>query len=93
MPMNDADVLNLNLAAGIKLLTGMLGLTVALLPAADREIVLAALAALEADNASHLLLGEPSADAASFQAAKALETFIKRFAAEIETRRVEPEPA
>jgi hypothetical protein len=48
--MTDLETLVVEMAAGLKLLTGMLGLTVALLPEADRVIVLKALVALQTES-------------------------------------------
>ena len=82
--MTDTESLVTELAAGLRLVTGMLGLTVALLPPDDRALVLKALAALESENspkgeADHQGLATRS----SAEAAKALSTLIEKFAGEI----------
>ncbi len=78
------EALLADLGAGVKLLTGMLGLTVALLPAADRAFVVNALAALQDDG------GRESAGLAahaSAEAARALMVLIERFAVEVAAAR------
>ena len=82
--MTDTESLVTELAAGLKLVTGMLGLTVALLPEADRALVLKALAALEAENGPKSSADHPSlATRSSAEAAKALSVLIEKFASEI----------
>ncbi len=88
--MDELETLVVEMAAGVKLLTGMLGLTVALLPDADRAIVLKALAALqtEASPPEDTDRSKITAQSAS-EAGKALTTMIERFAAEIAATRNE----
>ena len=82
--MTDAESLVTELAAGLKLVTGMLGLTVALLPEADRALVLKALAALETENGPKSATDHPSlATRSSADAAKTLSMLIEKFASEI----------
>ncbi len=86
--MNDLETLVIEVAAGVKLMTGILGLTVALLPEDDRAIVLKALAALQAE-------AEPTEDTARSQlstrsaaeAGRALTMMVEKFAAEIAASR------
>ena len=90
--MTDLETMVIEMAAGVKLLAGMLGLTVALLPEADRAVVMKALAALqaEADPAEDT---DPSRTAtrSSAEAAKALATLVENFAGEIAmTRAAKP---
>ena len=86
--MNDLETMVIEMAAGLKLLVGMLGLTVALLPEADRAVVVKALAALQAEGS----LAEDTdrsktATKSSVEAAKALTTLIENFASEIAATR------
>ncbi len=82
--MTDTETLVTEMAAGLKLVTGMLGLTVALLPADDRALVLKALAALETENSSKGEADHPSLSIrSSAEAAKVLSTLIEKFASEI----------
>ena len=82
--MTDTDSVVIEMAAGLKLVTGMLGLTVALLPEADRALVLKALAALEAGNAPQGAADRPDlATRSSADAARALSMLIETFASEI----------
>ncbi len=91
--MDDLETLVVEMAAGVKLLTGMLGLTVALLPEADRAIVLKALAALqtEANPPEDTDQSKVAAKSAS-EAGKALTRMIEQFAAEIAVKRDEKGP-
>ena len=82
--MTDTETLVTEMAAGLKLVTGMLGLTVALLPSDDRALVLKALAALEAENSLRGATDHPSLAAkSSAEAAKTLSVLIEKFASEI----------
>ncbi len=82
--MTDTEALVLEMAAGLKLVTGMLGLTVALLPEADRALVLKALTALETENGPKSATDHPSlATRSSADAARALSMLIEKFASEI----------
>ncbi len=78
----DHAALLADLSAGVKVLTGMLGLTVALLPTADRAFVLNALAALQADG------GEPGQGAA----AQALSVLVERFSVDVANARAAGDP-
>ena len=92
--MTDIETLVIEMAAGLKLVTGMLGLTVALLPEADRALVLNALKALETDSGAQDETGHPGLAArSSSEAAQALSMLIEKFASEIKSTRdsvVEP---
>ena len=82
--MTDTETLVTEMAAGLKLVTGMLGLTVALLPAVDRALVLKALAVLEIENSPNSETDHPSLMVrSSAEAAKALAMLIEKFASEI----------
>ncbi|MGI4792530.1 MAG: hypothetical protein ACRYG8_00295 [Janthinobacterium lividum] len=82
--MTETEALVIEMAAGLKLVTGMLGLTVALLPAADRALVLKALTALETESGPQGEIDHPElATRASAAAAKALFLLIEKFAVEI----------
>lgn len=83
------EALLADLGAGVKLLTGMLGLTVALLPAADRAFVLTALAALQDDSGRRETAGPAPqlAAHASAEAARALTVLIERFSLEVAAAR------
>ena len=82
--MTDTQSLVVEMAAGLKLVTGMLGPTVALLPEADRALVLKALAALETENGPQSATDHPSlATRSSADAARALSMLIEKFANEI----------
>lgn len=82
--MTDTEALVIEMAAGLKLVTGMLGLTVALLPAADRALVLKALAALEIESGPQGDTDHPGlATRSAAEAARALSLLIERFAGEI----------
>lgn len=83
------EALLADLGAGVKLLTGMLGLTVALLPPGDRAFVLNALAALQADSGRRETVGPAPqlAAHASAEAARALSVLIERFALEVAAAR------
>ena len=86
--MNDLETLVIELAAGVKLLAGMLGLTVALLPEADRMVVMKALTALQAESGSAENTDQSTtATRSSVEAAKTLATLIENFADEIATTR------
>lgn len=86
--MTDTETLVIEMAAGLKLVTGMLGLTVALLPAADRALVLDALAALEAESGPQGETNHPGlATRSSAEAARALSMLIEKFAGEIRSTR------
>lgn len=92
--MTDTESLVIEMAAGLKLVTGMLGLTVALLPAADRALVLDALAALQTeggpqDGTAHQGKTAPPDLAArsSSEAARALALLVEKFAGEISSAR------
>ncbi len=77
------------MGAGLKLLTGMLGLTVALLPDADRAVVLKALAALQTESGPEENTDESRVAARSeVEAGKALTVMIERFAVEVAAARV-----
>ena len=85
----DAEALLADLGAGVRLLTGMLGLTVALLPAADRTFVLSALAALQDDSGRQTAGPGPQLAAhASAEAARALTVLIERFSLEVAAARL-----
>ena len=76
------------IGAGLKLLTGMLGLTVALLPEADRAVVLKALAALQTERGPEEDTDTSRVAARSeSEAGKALTVMIKKFAAEVAAAR------
>lgn len=86
--MNDLETLVVEMAAGLKLLTGMLGLTVAMLPDAERTLVLNALTALETQNGPAEEPGQSQvATRASAEAAKTLAGLIEKFAAELAATR------
>ena len=86
--MNDLETLVVEMAAGLKLLTGMLGLTVALLPDADRAIVLKALAALQTESGPAEDTDQSKvATRSSAEAGRALMTMIENFAADVAARR------
>ena len=88
--MDDLETLVVEMAAGVKLLTGMLGLTVALLPDADRAIVLKALAALQAEaNPPENTDQSKLAAKSTSDAGKALTRMIEQFAVEIAATRNE----
>ena len=81
--MTDLEALVIEMGAGVKLLTGMLGLPVALLPE-----VLKALTALRAEaelpsNTEHSHIAAKS----SVEAGRALTVMIEKFAAEIAASR------
>jgi hypothetical protein len=82
--MTDTETLMIEMAAGLKLVTGMLGLTVALLPAIDRALVLNALAAFETESGPQGETDHPElATRSSAEAARTLSLLIEKFAAEI----------
>lgn len=82
--MTDTEALVIEMAAGLKLVTGMLGLTVALLPEADRVLVLKALTALEAENGPQGDTDRPGlATRSAAEAARALSQLIEKFSDEI----------
>ena len=82
--MTDTETLVVEMAAGLKLVTGMLGLTVALLPEADRALVLSALAALETESGAQGETDHPElARRSSADAARTLSLLIEKFASEI----------
>ena len=92
--MTDLESLVAEMAAGLKLVTGMLGLTVALLPAADRALVLDALAALEAENAPKDEAEQSQvATKSSAAGARTLTLLVEKFAAEIAASRDGPAPS
>ena len=82
--MDDLESLIVEMAAGLKLVTGMLGLTVALLPEADRGVVLKALAALrtESDPAQDTDQSQVATRSAA-EASTALTIMIEKFATEL----------
>ena len=85
----DSEALLADLGAGVRLLTGMLGLTVALLPATDRAFVLNALAALQDDSGRQTAAPGPQLAAhASAEAARALTVLIERFSLEVAAARL-----
>jgi len=87
--MTELETRVTELGAGLKLLTGMLGLTVALLPDADRAVVLKALAALQTESSPGANTDEARVAARSeSEAGKALTVMIEKFAAEIAAVRV-----
>ncbi len=87
--MTELETRVTELGAGLKLLTGMLGLTVALLPDADRAVVLKALAALQTESGPGANTDESRVAARSeSEAGKALTVMIENFAAEIAAVRV-----
>ena len=89
--MTELEARVTELGAGLKLLTSMLGLTVALLPDADRAVVLKALAALQTESGSAENTDESRVAAGSeSEAGKALTMMIERFAAEVAAVRVSP---
>ena len=82
--MTDIESTVIEMAAGLKLVTGMLGLTVALLPEADRALVLKALAALETGSGPQGETHHPELAAkSSAEAARTLSLLIEKFATEI----------
>ena len=86
--MTDLEMRVAEMGAGLKLITGMLGLTVALLQDADRAVVLNALAALQTDSGPEEDTEESRVAAKSaLEAGKALTILIEKFAAEIEAVR------
>ena len=86
--MTDTETLVIEMAAGLKLVTGMLGLTVALLPAADRALVLDALAALQTEGDLQDGTAPPGLAArSSSEAARALALLVEKFAGEIGSAR------
>ena len=86
--MNDLESMVVEMAAGLKLLTGILGLTVALLPEADRSVVLKALDALrtESDPAQDTDQSHVAARSAA-EASVALTIMVEKFSAEIAASR------
>ncbi len=88
--MTELEARVAEIGAGLKLLTGMLGLTVALLPEVDRAVVLKALAALQAESAPGEGRDESRVAAKSqSEASAALTLLIRNFAAEVAANRVE----
>ena len=89
MGMTELETRVTEMGAGLKLLTGMLGLTVALLPDADRAIVLKALAALQTESGPEENTDKSRVAARSeVEAGKALTVLIERFAVELAAARV-----
>lgn len=92
--MTDLESLVTELAAGLKLVTGMLGLTVALLPVADRALVLDALAALEAENGPKDEAEQSRvAIRSAAEGARTLTLLVEKFATEIAATRGGPAPS
>ncbi len=91
--MTDLETLVIEVAAGVKLLAGMLGLTVALLPEADRAVVMKALTALQTET-SPAEDTDPlkTATKSSSEAAKSLAKLIEDFASEIAATRGTTKP-
>jgi len=89
--MTELEMRVAELGAGLKLLTGMLGLTIALLPDADRAVVLQALAALQTESDPGADTDESRVAARSeSEAGKALTVMIENFASEVAAVRVSP---
>lgn len=87
--MTELETRVTELGAGLKLLTGMLGLTVALLPDADRAVVLKALAALQTESGPGENTDESRVAARSeAEAGQALTVMIENFAAEVAAARI-----
>ncbi len=91
--MTDLETLVIEMAAGLKLLAGMLGLTVALLPEADRAVVLKSLAALQNEGAPAENTDEATtATSSTVEAAKTLAALIENFTSEIAATRGKVKP-
>lgn len=89
--MTDLETRVIEMGAGLKLLTGILGLAVALLPDADRAVVLKALTALQTESGPEENSDESRVAARSeAQAGKALTVMIEKFAAEVAAARFSP---
>ena len=86
--MTEVENLVFEMAAGLKLLTNMLGLTIALLPEADRAVALDALAALQEESspAEHTARSEVATRSLA-EAGSTMTTMIEKFAAEIAAAR------
>lgn len=87
--MTELETRTAEIGAGLKLVTGILGLTVALLPEADRAVVLKALEALQTESGSRETDKSRVAAKSEFEASDALTTMIKKFAAEVAAARME----
>ena len=89
--MTDLEKRVIELGAGLKLLTGMVGLIVALLADADQAVVLEALAALQTESGPAENTDEARVAARSeAEAGRVLATMIERFAAEVAAARISP---
>ncbi len=85
--MTDLETLVIEMAAGLKVLTSTAALTAALLPPAERQVVLDALTALSAESLPGDLAEQSQVvNQASAEAAKALAAQIAGFAAELASR-------
>ena len=91
--MTDLENLVIEMAAGLKLLASMLGLTVALLPEADRAVVMRSLTALQNEAAPAENTNESStATSSTVEAARTLASLIENFTSEIAATREGAKP-